>query len=324
LQHGLLLLFHCTMAAVFIDGDKEPAVIFLSGYSLNECMADRVRFGPAGTPWAFKELRQPIFELPRFVREEGLDALEYQAVRWGQEPQIKRENAEKLGANAKAHDVWLSMHGSYFISLQSKKDVAEASKRRLLACATAAQWMDAHLVVFHPGFYMGHGAREVLHMSIKIVRNIVEDFQSIGIRVKLGLETMGKRSQFGSLDEVLTVCEQVEQTTPVIDWSHIHARTQGGLVTQPDFIRVIDQIEKRLGREVAKNLHCHFSRIEFSARGEVRHHTLAETRYGPDFRVMAQVVEELGLKPVFICESPLIDVDAQKMRDIFKTMQEKG
>jgi deoxyribonuclease-4 len=280
-------------------------------------MADRVRFGPAGTPWAFKELKQPFTELPRFIHEEGLNALEYEAVRWGQKPQIRRENAEKLGANARAHDVWLSMHGSYFISLQSKKDVAEASKMRLLACATAAQWMNAHVVVFHPGFYMGHGAKETLQASIKIVRSIVEDMQALGLTVKLGLETMGKRSQFGSLDEVLTVCEQVTQTAPVIDWAHVHARTQGGLVTKADFVRVIDQKEKRLGRDVAENLHCHFSRMEFSLRGEVRHHTLAETQYGPDFRILAQVIVELGLKPVFICESPLIDIDAQKMRDLF-------
>jgi deoxyribonuclease-4 len=287
-------------------------------------MADRVRFGPAGTPWAFKELKQPLTELPRFVHEEGLDALEYQAVRWGQEPQIKRENAERLGANAKANDIWLSMHGSYFISLQGRKDVAEASKRRLLACATAAQWMNARLVVFHPGFYMGHGKKEILQKSIKIVQNVVKNLQGLSLTVKLGLETMGKRSQFGSLDEVLTVCERVEQTAPVIDWSHIHARTQGALVTQADFVKVIDQIEKRLGRGAAENLHCHFSRIEFSARGEIRHRTLDEKRYGPDFRLLAQAIVELGLKPVFICESPLIDIDAQKMRDILhRTMHEK-
>lgn len=288
-------------------------------------MADRVRFGPAGTPWAFKELKQPITELPRFIHEEGLDAMEYEAVRWGQVPQIRRENAEKLGANARAHDVWLSMHGSYFISLQSKKDVAEASKRRLIACATAARWMGAHVVVFHPGFYMGHGAKEVLQRSISIVRDIVKEMQIQGISVTLGLETMGRRLQFGSLDEVLTICEQVDQTAPVVDWAHIHARSQGGLVTKADFVRVIDQIEKRLGRETAENLHCHFSRMEFSIHGEKRHHVLAETRYGPDFRILAQVVVELGLKPVFICESPLIDVDAQKMQDILqKTMQEKS
>jgi len=279
-------------------------------------MADRVRFGPAGTPLAFRELKQPISDLPRFIRREGLDALEYEAVRWGQTPQIKQENAEKFGEEARANDVWLSMHGSYYISLQSKKDVAEASKRRLLACATAAQWMDAHLVVFHPGFYMGRGAKETLQISIKIVRSIIEDIRALGLTVKLGLETMGRRAQFGTLDEVLAVCEQVEQTVPVVDWSHIHARTQGGLVTKTDFAKVFEQIEKRLGKDTAENLHCHFSRMEFSIHGEKRHHALDETRYGPDFKILAQVVVESGLKPVFICESPLIDIDAQKMRDI--------
>jgi deoxyribonuclease-4 len=281
-------------------------------------MADHPRFGPAGTPWSFYELKQAITLLPAFLRKEGLDALEYQASRWGQKPQIKQENAEKLGLNAEENDVWLTMHGSYFISLFSEKAVVEASKRRLLACATAAQWMKAHAVVFHPGFYRGHGSKEVLQESIKVVNDIVGDMKSLGINVKLGLETMGKRAQFGSLDEVLSLCEQTEQTEPVIDWSHIHARTQGGLVAKADFVRVIDQMEKRLGSDAAKNLHCHFSHMEFSIRGEVRHHALDETKYGPDFRILAQVIVEMGLRPVMICESPLIDVDAVKMRDMLR------
>ena len=280
-------------------------------------MADHPRFGPAGTPWAFKELRRSITELPSFLRQEGLDALEYQAVRWGPLPQIRKESAEKLGFEAKQNDIWLSMHGSYFISLQSEKTVVEASKKRLLACAKASEWMQAKVLVFHPGFYMGHGHKEILKRSIDVVDNVVAEMKSLGITVKLGLETMGKRSQFGSLEEVLAVCERIDQAVPVIDWSHIHARSQGGLVTKADFVRVIDQIEERLGTDMAENLHCHFSHMEFSAKGEVRHRTLGERRYGPDFQLLAQLIVELGLKPVVICESPLIDVDAQKMRDTY-------
>jgi deoxyribonuclease-4 len=281
-----------------------------------KALADRPRFGPAGTPWAFKELKQPITELPSYLRQEGLDALEYQAVRWGQVPQIKQENAEKLGLKAKQNDVWLSMHGSYFISLQSKKTVVEASRKRLLACAMASEWMEAKVLVFHPGFYMGHGHQEILKCSIDAVGNVVAEMKSLSITVKLGLETMGKRSQFGSLEEVLAMCEQIDQTVPVIDWSHLHARSQGGLATKADFAKVIDRIEERLGTNAAENLHCHFSHMEFSAKGEVRHRTLGEKRYGPDFQLLAQLIVELGLKPVMICESPLIDVDAQKMRSV--------
>ena len=80
-------------------------------------------------------------DVPKLLRAEDLDAFEYAAVRWGQKPQIKQEEAEKLGAEAKKNDVMLSLHASYFINLAGEPDVVEASQRRLIACATAAEWM---------------------------------------------------------------------------------------------------------------------------------------------------------------------------------------
>jgi deoxyribonuclease-4 len=90
-----------------------------------------------------------MFDVPRLLREEGLDAFEYQASRWGAKPQIKQADAQKLGEAAKQNDVRLSMHGSYFINLLGKKEVAEASKERIIAAVTAADWMGAYVVVFH-------------------------------------------------------------------------------------------------------------------------------------------------------------------------------
>jgi deoxyribonuclease-4 len=63
-------------------------------------------------------------------------------------------------------------------------------------------------------------------------------------------------------------------------------------------------------------LHCHFTHIEFTEKGEKRNHTLYETEYGPDFQCLASVIAELGLKPVIISESPILDVDAQKTQNI--------
>ncbi len=64
-------------------------------------MADNPRFGPAGIPPLFKIFGAELADVPKLLREEGLDAFEYQAVRWGQAPQLKREDAENLGAEAK-------------------------------------------------------------------------------------------------------------------------------------------------------------------------------------------------------------------------------
>lgn len=83
-------------------------------------MADRPRFGPAGVPLAFKALNRPVFEVPKYLRDEGLDAFEYQAVRWGTKPQMNKEIAEKLGVKAREHDVWLTVHGSYFLNFCGK------------------------------------------------------------------------------------------------------------------------------------------------------------------------------------------------------------
>lgn len=65
-------------------------------------------------------------------------------------------------------------------------------------------------------------------------------------------------------------------------------------------------------------MHCHFTKVEFTDKGEKRHHTMDEAEYGPDFTMLAKVIAEFKLKPVIISESPALDVDAIKMRDILQ------
>jgi len=281
-------------------------------------VADRPRFGPAGMPLGFKLLKQPVTEVPKYLREEGLDSFEYQMVRWGPKPQIRQEVAETLGKNAVEHDVWLTAHGSYFINLTSpNKETLEASKRRLLACVTGANWMGAHIVVFHPGSYSGRSPKEVFENCAKAMEEVVESMGSLGItKVHLAPEMMGKPSQFGSVEEVLGLCERVDLTEPNVDWAHLHARDRGRFKTIDDVRKVMDVIEKRLGSNASKNLHCHYSHIEFTDKGERRHHNFDRTEYGPDFKFLAMLVAERDLKPVIACETPNLDVDAMKLRDM--------
>lgn len=282
-------------------------------------MADRPRFGPAGVPLAFRTMKATLADVPGLLTDEGLDAFEYQAVRWGAKPQIRREKAEELGLKAEEHDVWLSLHGSYFMNFCGKREIIEASKTRLIACATATEWMKAHVVVFHPGFYGKRQPEKAFKDCLEAIKEVVETMKTLGIRnVKLGPETMGKISQFGSLDEILGLCEQVEQTQPVIDWAHLHARCRGSFKKVEDFRKVVEEIERRLGTDAVKNMHCHFTKVEFTDKGERRHHTMDKAGYDPDFTIFAKVVAEFKLRPVIISESPVPDVDAIKMREILQ------
>ena len=278
-------------------------------------MADRPRFGPAGVPREFKELKRRVSEFPKYLHEEGLDAFEYQAVRWGPKPQMKREAAEELGANAKEHDVWLTLHGSYFINLCGEDETIEKSIGRLISCVTAADWMGAHRVVFHPGFYGKRSPQEALRVCIKAMKEALERIKALGItRVYLGPEIMGKMSQLGSLNEILTLCESVDQTQPTIDYGHLHARGSGAIKTKDDYAKILYEVENRLGSDVLVNLHCHYTPVEYTKRGEKKHHPMPEPGFGPDFKSFAELIAELGLKPVIISESPLLDRDSIRMR----------
>jgi len=285
-------------------------------------MADQTRFGPAGVPPMFRLMGASTSDVPRLLRAEGLDAFEYEAVQWGQKPQIKQENARQIGEEAKKNDVRLSMHGSYYINLSGKKEVVEASKRRLVAAATAADWMGAYVLVFHTGFYGLFDKEFAFKNCVDALKEVSAEMLSIGLKVKLGPESMGRKFQVGSLEEIIAINEQVEGTQLVLDWGHLHARELGRFKKVEDMRVVAEKVEERLGTETLRTMHCHFSAIEFNLQGEKEHHTLEEKRYGPDFRLLAEVIADFQMHPTMICESPLLDVDARRMQATLKEVLE--
>ena len=129
---------------------------------------------------------------------------------------------------------------------------------------------------------------------------------------------MGRKFQVGTLEEILTINQEVEDTQLVIDWGHLHALHLGTLKKVEDFRAIAEKVEEKLGTKTLRSMHCHFSKIEFSSQGEKRHHTLDEEKYGPEFRMLAEVIVDFGLCPTMICETPILDVDARNMQAILK------
>ena len=116
-------------------------------------------------------------------------------------------------------------------------------------------------------------------------------------------ETMGKVNQLGTLDEVLTLCGVDSRITPCIDFGHLNARTLGGIQTKADYAAILDRMAEVLGDDRARQFHVHFSRIEYSAGGEKRHWTFADTQFGPEPQPLMELLAERQLTPVVICES---------------------
>ncbi len=273
----------------------------------------RIRFGPAGKPITYKG---STIGIPRFLHEIGLDAFEYEAVRG---VRIKEDQAKKLGEEAEKYDVKLSLHAPYFINLSAlKEETIRKSKLRLIEAAKAASWMKAYIVVFHPGYYLKQPENEALKKAIEALRDVEEEMRKQGIKgVLLGAETTGKKSELGSLEEVVKISQEIDVVVPVIDWAHIHARSVGSFITSiDDVIKVIEYVEKNVGEKALKPMHMHFSKIMFKEYGEKEHVVLSDKNYGPDFEIVCQGILEVGVDAVIISESPILEQDALLMKKI--------
>ena len=264
-----------------------------------------MRFGPAGYPSAGKTPEGSL----KYTRELGLDALEVEFVRGAR---IKPERAQEIGKVAKDLDIRLSCHAPYFISFNSDNlETREKSINWVMDTVRAAHNLGAYIIVIHAASY-GKSPETALPSVVDGLtkcRNIMDDE---GIRdVILGVETMGKLGQFGTLDEIGKIMEQVDGVRPVLDVAHVHARGRGCLKTEQDMRDLTNQFFSLAG-DIA---HFHISCIKYGEKGEISHLPL-ETKE-PDLQMLADVLEDSNQECTFICESPLIEKDAVVFRDMF-------
>ena len=267
-------------------------------------MKDFALFGPGGNCDSFYNAGfKSTVDAPSFVKDFGLDAYEYEA---GNGVAASIDTFYRIGEKAKEHGIKLSIHAPYYISLSSvDPEKRMGSSRYILSSAQALNAMDGELMVIHAGSTAKLDrsvALEYAKEALSYALSVLSDNELYGF--KLGIETMGKVNQLGTLDEVLEMCKVDSTIVPVVDFGHMNAREQGGVfVTSDDYKMVFDKISSSCGAKVAEELHCHFSKIEYTKGGEKRHLTFADDQFGPQFEPLMKAIADLGVHPTIICES---------------------
>ena len=67
-----------------------------------------------------------------------------------------------------------------------------------------------------------------------------------------------------------------------------------------------------------QHFHMHFSKIMYSAKGEVKHLTFEDEVYGPEFAPLAIALKELDLQPYIVSESAGTQAeDAAEMKRLY-------
>ena len=158
-------------------------------------------------------------------------------------------------------------------------------------------------MVVHCGSAAKIPRETAMEYAADTLQRAAEMLEDGGYKAKLGIETMGKVNQLGTLDEVLTLCRISRNFVPVVDFGHLNARDRGVMFNADDYKRIFDRISSVLGGEYADGLHCHFSKIMYTAMGEKKHLTFEDDVYGPPFEPLAEAMVSLGVSPTIICES---------------------
>lgn len=258
-------------------------------------------FGPGGNSESFYLSGfNSTADAPRFLNALGLNAYEYEA---GNGLTQNTAILKKIGDEAKKYGVKTSLHTPYFISLSG---IVEETRLKSIgyikASLDAAYLLGADTIVVHTGSASKITRDEAMRLAADTLIRTLSAVDTYGI--KIGLETMGKINQLGTLDEVIELCRIDSALVPVVDFGHMNARELGGVFnSMDDYYRVFDTIDRRLGYDVAEKLHCHFSKIEWSVGGEKRHLTFEDRAYGPDYEPLVEMIAREKLSPTIICES---------------------
>jgi deoxyribonuclease-4 len=241
-----------------------------------------ILFGPGG----LGGVKEAIKNLEEYNKL-GLKACEIEFV-YGiyiKESETKeiRETAEKFG-------IELSIHAHYWINLNSEDSKKiEESKKRILDCCRIGEALGVKKVVFHPGFYGKKDKEETYETIKKQIIEIQMEIERNKWKIKLAPETTGKVNVFGSVNEILSLVKETKCSFTV-DFAHLLARSNGKM----KYSEMVDSFRE------FKELHCHFSGINYGLKGEKNHLITPEK----DLKELIRLLEKAGKRAVIINESP--------------------
>lgn len=262
-----------------------------------------VTFGPAGNCKTFHdEGYKRTLEAPKWLKEKNLDAYEYS---FGKGFTLPDDTAVLIGQEMKKYDIAISVHAPYYINFATPtEEMAEKSYNYVLESLRKLKLLGGNRLVVHPASQGKMTREEAVELTKKRLTILKDKIIENGYGdCYICLETMGKSAQIGTYEEILDFCTIYDKYIPTFDFGHINALTQGSLKTIDDYRKIIDRSIEVIGRERTNIAHIHFSKIEYGAKGEVKHLTLEDTLYGPEFEPLARLLKEYDLNCRVICES---------------------
>lgn len=223
-----------------------------------------------------------------------------------------------IGDMAKRLDVNMSIHTPYYMDLGSNTELTDVCLNSLRHAALIMDALDGDMVVTSLGLYDGKMPEEDVDNNIYDNMAMLMDWwHGTGLKPRLGVEITGQQDVFGSLEQILDLCDQIEGITPVVNFSHHHSRTNGSLLEVDDFLDVLEQVEPYSNGQI----HTAFAGVDYNDGNEKR---LTPIKKGDlKFEPLAEALIEMKPNATVISTSPLLEHDAMYMRIIHERVLSK-
>ncbi|MEG2541514.1 MAG: TIM barrel protein [Clostridia bacterium] len=261
------------------------------------------KFGPSGLSQSFVDdgLKSTI-QMPKWLSAKGLNLFEYS---FGQGVHISTKTAGEIADEVDKYDIELSVHAPYFINFASiEPEKASNSINDILTSLKVLKAFRGSRCIFHAGAEGKQPRVEAFSRTLDMLKQTVEVILQNGYDdMIICPETMGKQAQIGTVDEIVEMCKLAPNIYPCVDFGHVNALTGGGLKTQDDYQKIVDKLFDGLGEIKTKNMHVHFSKIQYGPKGELKHLTFQDEIYGPNFEPFAEVIVKNNLTPHILSES---------------------
>ena len=278
-----------------------------------------IKFGPSGFCDEFIEKYNATDFMPTWLNENGLTAYE---LSFTNGVRLSDETAERYGKIFKDANIDMSVHAPYFINFANSDDLAiEKSMGYIISSLQKMRFLGVKKLVFHPGSLMKMTREEAFENTYRNIKELIKRLDEIGLSdFILCPETMGKHGQVGTVEEIAKLCMIDERIIPTLDFGHINSFGLGSLMAEEDYENVFMTLKRYIGDRY-KNVHIHFSKIEYGKKGEIRHLTFEDNVYGPNFEPMVKVLKKHDISANIICESRGTQTkDAKIMKNIFETL----
>ena len=278
-----------------------------------------IKFGPSGNSESFygKGLSHTE-DAAKFVRDMGLDCFEYS---FGRGVRMSEGKAISIGEAFSEQNIEISVHAPYYINFANPSDEsAQNSYNYVLDSGRALKLMGGKRCVFHSATQGKAEREDALRLTEERMKTLRDYIYLNGLNdLYFCPETMGKIAQIGTLEEIVRLCKIDTVFLPAIDFGHINAREQGSLNSVSDYKSRLEYMIGELGYERVKHFHVHFSKIQYGAKGEIRHLTFEDEIYGPSFEPLAIALKDLKLEPYIVSESAGTQAeDALEMKRIYE------